>query len=281
MVKKKVKKKVSKTDCKPCKPSCKLCKPAFMYGAIAVFILALIALNFVSVGGGMTGAVTGAQTSTIDNLFNKWEGGQIDANIAKYTLFGMLALLIFSILNAAKFPKHIGVQAIIAAPIAFLATAFITPKEVMSILGTYSALGITLSMVLPFMIMLFFSSMLLSYERGRMSVAKIMFSVFTWFLFTIVLLYRLIYGFIYEEISIGLNWTFIITIVIFLLTLGIFVFNRRFRGAIMRFGLEIRVWEARYERLNAARGQRLARQVEEGSVGAGLGSSEESPFFGE
>jgi len=270
MVKKKVKKKTPKTDCKPCKPSCKLCKPAFMYGAIAVFILALIALNFVSVGGGMTGAVTGAnKTSTIENLFTKWEGGQIDANIAKYTLFGMIALLIFSILNAAKFPKHALVQGIIAALIAFLATAYITPEEVMSILTTYTALGITLSTIVPFMIMLFFSSMILSYERSgsrSITVGKIMLNVFLWFLFLVVLGYKLFAGFATGKISVGFNITFIATFGIFLITLGIFVFNKKFREGIMKLGLEIRGWETEYEALAIAKGQKLSEVSEAGKT---------------
>lgn len=228
---------------------------SLMYLAVGVFVLALLLLS-----GSFTGHAVSNQTSYVSDLFGSWGSGNLDVNIAKYLFFGMLALLIFASFNAAKFPKNMALQWLIAIPIAFLATAYIAPKEIMSILTTYSALGIALSVVVPFIVMIFFSSMLLSY--GKTTVGKIMAQVFLWFVFGVVLAYKLIMGIISGEVSIGLNAVFIVTFGAFIVVLFIFVKNKKFRTWVMKLGLEIRHWEGEYEQLSLKKANDMAKGVE-------------------
>ena len=272
MVKKKVKKK--ELECKPEKPRCKtancgLCKP---YLPIILIIVALLALNLVNLGQGfvMTGHAAETGTSYIADLFASWTAGDLDVNIAKYLFFGMLTLLIFSALNAAQFPKHTALQWLIAIPIAFLSTAYIAPKEVMSILTAYTALGVTLSVIVPFVIMIFFSAMLLSH--GKTTIGKVMLQVFLWLLFGVVLLYKLIAGWASGEVSVGMNITFLAMFTIFIIVFGIFVFNKKFRTWVMKLGIEIRWWEKEYEKLSAQKAVDMAETVQAGGTASIAGA---------
>ena len=130
---------------------------------VAIFAIVVLSNYTNSTGHVVTGeASLGAGTSFISDLFTQWEGGNLDVNIAKYLFWLMLTGLIWGALSFAQFPPQKVFQALIALPVGFLVTAYITPSEVFTILTSYTALGITLSFLLPFMILLFVSAMLLS-----------------------------------------------------------------------------------------------------------------------
>ena len=172
-------------------------KKFWAIGIIAFFVLGF-ALNFVNVSQNaiITGEdikesiVTDDQVSTnpgggtkgfISNFFTSWEEGDMDVNIAKYLFWIILFFLIYSVLNISNFPENGFFQFLIALPVSFLAIAYLTPEEVFAVLTTYSALGLTLSVVLPFAIMLLFSATLLSSKKMKnMSVSKVMLQVFLW-----------------------------------------------------------------------------------------------------
>jgi hypothetical protein len=206
-------------------------------GIIAVFIFAF-ALNFVNVSQPseqIPNTITGH--SIIGDLFANWSGGNLDVNIAKYLFWIILTLFIFSALHFAKFPDNSFLQFLLGISISFLATAYITPAEVFTALTTYTALGLTLSVIAPFLVMIFFSAMLLSNEKiSQMTIAKIMLEVMLWLFFVGFLIYKLITGYSGHELSRGMM---IVMFVVLGLSGLILVFNKNFRKWVRGLGIEI------------------------------------------
>jgi hypothetical protein len=219
---------------------------AWVFVAIGLFVVALIALNFVNVpsevttmsGKGISGnaiqninIVIGdgvcspgesprspdcnvgtsppssssskiAKTSFIREMFAGWSEGRLDLNIAKYLLFFLVFMLIFSVLGLFL-GKIIG--AFTSLIVAFLAVAYITPDEVYTILTTYTALGLTLSIAVPFFIMALFSLVLTNpfrfvngrlvvNTRGRTRMYQYFFVSLLWLLFVGFIIYKAIVG---------------------------------------------------------------------------------------
>jgi len=220
--------------------------------AIATFIVLAFLLGFVNITGktGVTGSiVTGEATSFVSDMFSGWSEGSLDINISKYLLFFMLTLLIFSIFATVKFPKYTAAQFFIALPIAFLATAYLTPKEIFSVLTAYSALGLTLTILVPFMVMLLFSGALLSTEHIRsLTLGKVMLEIVLWVFFFVFLVYKLIFGMVKGEVSFGINFTTIVLVLVLLISGIILFFNDSFRQKVWKITREISGAKAEAER---------------------------------
>jgi hypothetical protein len=251
----------------------------------AVFILAVFAVFVLSVAlhpatgnviSGQADAPTGsstlgAGTSFISDLFTQWQAGQLDVNIAKYLFWLMLTGLIWGALSFAKFPEKGVFQALIAIPVGFLVTAYITPTEVFTILTSYTALGITLSFLVPFMILLFVSAMLTSNEKiKQMSVPKVMLETFLWIFYIVILGYKMISGLVQGEIKLELTLPILIMIGVFGISCLIVVFNSRFRRWMWNIGLDIRKAQAEAARVEATESMRTATAAEKSRESSGL-----------
>lgn len=204
---------------------------------IAFFVFAF-ALNFVNVSQSSAQSpniITGY--SILGNLFTNWSGGNLDVSIAKYLFWIILTLFIFSVLNFAKFPTYGVLQFLIAIAVSFLSTAYLTPAEIFTILTTYSALGLTLSVIVPFLIIIFFSAMLLSNEKlSQMTIAKVMMEVMIWLFFVGFLIYKLITGYAGHELSGGMR---IVIFGVLVISGLILMFNKSFRKWVRDLGIEI------------------------------------------
>jgi len=229
---------------------------------VALFLLPVINLGQAFAATGHATATGTSSESFVVSLFTKWEEGNVDLIVAKYIFFAILALLVYSSLSAFKIPKNMALQWFIAIPVAFLTTAFVTRAEVFTILTTYTALGITLGAILPFIVLMFFSSMMLSSGDGKTTVGKVMLQFFLWVVYFGVLGYKLIGGLVNGDLDIGLNITFIALLALVFLSFIIILFNKRFRHWVMTIGLELRHAEAEYEKENVRRAQELASQVQ-------------------
>ncbi len=169
----------------------------------------------------------------------------MDINIAKYLFWIILTVLIFSSLNFAKFPDSTFLQGLLAIPIGFLFTAYITPSELFTVLTAYSAAGLTLSVIIPFIVLLFFSSMLLSNEKiSSMTVGKVIVEVSLWLLFVGFMIYKLIAG--YPEVSLS-SGVAIVMFAVLGLSLLVLVFNKAFRGWVRGIGIELKRAKAEVE----------------------------------
>jgi hypothetical protein len=203
-------------------------------------------------------------TNFISNLFTQWTGGNLDRNIAKYLFLLILTGLIWGALSAAKFPKHTALQALLAIPVAFLATAYITPEEVFTILQSYTALGITLSFIVPFIIMLLISAMLISDEKtSNITPVKIILECFLWLFFIVILGYKMISGIVSKQLDFGLNLTILIMLAVLIISTFILLVNKRFVAWAWKINLRIRRARATAEREEAKEAARTAKELEE------------------
>lgn len=227
---------------------------------IASFFVFAFLVGFINVGETNI-VVTGKQTF-ISDMFTTWTEGNLDLNIAKYLLWIMLTILLFSIFTSVGFPSNFFARWLISIPVGFLSIAYITPSEIFSIVSTYSALGITLSVILPFFIVLFFSASLMSVRKIRdLTTGRILAEVGIWILFTAFLIYKLIAG-MFSGNSFGVSM--IILGFTAFLSLMIVVLNRTFRGWIMDLALEIRRYIA--ERGRHAREEERRAGEDEGQA---------------
>jgi hypothetical protein len=163
----------------------------------AIFILALLLL----------GTFVSAQPSEslCDNIDNQWLKEKcglwvsgVDLSTAapkdissvgetiKWFALIMIVLLVYSALSYASFPDSAWVRIAIAVPVGFLATFFITTNELITAMQSYSALGITLTVFFPFII-LGFLTMVVASKGSPMGIylQRIM-----WIIFSVFLLIR-------------------------------------------------------------------------------------------
>ncbi len=206
---------------------------------IAVFLIFAIALAFVNVSvneSSVTGAVvTGLGGGNFGNFLQKWMDGSMDPTIIKYMFFIILTVLIYSIFSSASWPTKAGARWLIAIPVAFVAIAFLTPAQLYAALTTYGALALTLIVVLPFAIIVLFSSQIL---QGKLSVPKILFQLIIWYFYLAFLIYLLISAFFRKGMVFDLGVIIIIGVGV-LGSLSIIIFNKGFRHWIRNIGREI------------------------------------------
>ena len=229
-----------------------------------MFLVCVLLLNFYGYDNPLnfTGKIiTGYATKVTDpsqatpfikNLFTSWQGGNLDVNIAKYLFFFMITMVIFVVLNSTGIPEHVAFQWLFAIPSAFLATAYLTPAEVFSILTTWTALGITLSVLAPFALMMLGSAFILSpfdaktNKVRKITVGQIIFIQVLWVGFLFFLFYKIFAGFGEGALSTsgGLDAGIIIIAIVFASTFLAVIFNKKFRGWIRNIGYELRAAEA-------------------------------------
>ncbi len=190
--------------------------------AIEFFVISLLvlsaSLNFVVAQG------AAAIFDPVKDLFAEWAGGNLSVNIAKYVLWLVLTLFIYSILAFVPFVKgvekgKIAIRGALGILIGFLAMAYLTPSDVYILLASYSALGTVLSAVIPLIILVFFS-IEMSREGG---VGGRILSKVVWIVFIIFLIYKLVDGIYFKDIiTIVGGWVYIGAILFSLLWIWFF-----------------------------------------------------------
>jgi hypothetical protein len=234
-----MKKKVAKKNSKKTRFNYK----QFLLGVLALFLFSFL-LGFVNVGNGThvanaTGNAifggTGA-SSFVSDFFTNWQSANLDINVAKYVLFFILTLLIFSILRMTNFPPGGGLQFIIALLVSFLGVAYIAPEEVFVIVSTYTSLAVVLTSIIPFLVLCLFTTALVApirMNRGQnvitaVSLPNVLLSILVWLFFSIYSVVRLIIGLV----SGALIWPAypaIIMVVTTAVAFGFLFFNAAFR----------------------------------------------------
>ena len=79
--------------------------------------------------------------------------------LTKWFLLFLVVILIYAALAAADFPPNTLLRIIISVVVGLLATILITTEELITMLQGYTALGVTIGVALPFIIMGFFTIM--------------------------------------------------------------------------------------------------------------------------
>ncbi len=129
----------------------------------------------------------------VKNMFADWESGNLSVNIAKYLIWLIAVLFVYSVLKVIPVLKdklNGFVHFLLALVIGFLGSAYLTPSDIYTILTGYSALSFVLSALLPMLIIAFFSmEVAKGHNSGGRMIAKVI-----WFVFILFLVFKLVDG---------------------------------------------------------------------------------------
>jgi len=125
-----------------------------------------------------------------------WLGG-LDRNLGenditiigqmlKWILLFIIIILIYSAFNAAGFPEKTLLKIILSIVVGFMASFLITTRELLTMMQGYTALGVTLGVFLPFMILGFFTIMV----AKSMNPIGIYLQKVVWIIFSVYLLIK-------------------------------------------------------------------------------------------
>ena len=160
-----------------------------------LFVFSLLAISL------FTGFVS-AQSMTNDlfdpikDMFASWQEGDLSVNIAKYLFLFLITMVIFSILEHVPIigGKKNKLRWPMALLVAFLATAYLTPSDVYTMLAGYGALGMVVGGIVPFLILMYFSIQMGKSSKTKPNRGGQMFAKFIWFVFILFLVWKLIDG---------------------------------------------------------------------------------------
>ena len=83
------------------------------------------------------------------------EGGNVSDVLLKYLFLALIIALVYSTLAQVEFPESTGLRLVIAAVVGLLSTIAIQPDVLIAILTSYTALGVTLILFIPILILAF------------------------------------------------------------------------------------------------------------------------------
>jgi len=144
-------------------------------------------------------------------IIEQWQQGNLDASITKVIFFFLLALIFYSTLSAL-FGKLKTSFIIISVIVAFLATAYITPVQVLAAVQGYGAMGLTVLIAVP---VVFFANLTFQAAKSGGSNA-IVIQYFAWLLFLVIWLWKLV-SFLFSSSptkDYGILWILIIGVLI-------------------------------------------------------------------
>ena len=100
----------------------------------------------------------------IQEKINLWLVGDPNAggvgNMMKWLLLFIVIILVYAALSSAEFPEGTTARVTISVIVGFLATFAITTQELITMLTSYTALGVTFAVFLPLVILGFFTMMI-------------------------------------------------------------------------------------------------------------------------
>lgn len=246
--------------------------PIVSWGIIIIALVFILFAVFSKITGNVVTGNASANSTTITDFFSfasKWNVTNLDLNIAKAIFLLLVTGVVWAALSFSDFPPQKILQGLIAVAIGFLAVIYITPAEVLTILQSYTALGITLAFILPFIILVFISAQLLAIDtKGTASVGKILVEIFLWAFYIVVLFYKMIMyivnkGGLQAGTETGLDFTLLILLTVFIISALILIFNNKFRKFVNR--LERDLQKARLKAIAAktVEGVKMSQQIDE------------------
>ena len=174
--------------------------------------------------------------NSFDSLFSAWEQGDIAPNIAKIVFSVLIVFFIYALLENFRMIKNAVIRWVLSILISFLATMYLAPEEVYAMLVSYSALGLTLGSLVPFLILAGFTfSAIKSGEPTQIILQWI-----AWIMFAAFMVYRSIMVFIYERANVSVTVTAIL-LGMAIVALFMVLFNKQIIGIIAKkyFAAEI------------------------------------------
>ena len=130
-----------------------------------VLFLGIVSLLFLSFFIGVVSAagfsLSNSSTwgSALSTSLTKWatSGEGLDGALLKILFFILIAILVFGVLGTTGIVTGNGANWAIIIIVSFIATAYITPQQFYALGVEYSALGLSLSAILQFLILAFFT----------------------------------------------------------------------------------------------------------------------------
>ena len=121
---------------------------------IAIFAFAVLALSFI-----INASIASAQGPDLGLVGERIQTfTQFDTEtILAWFILGLVILLIYSALSSVGFPESAGLRWPVAIIVGFIATMFISSEEIIAAMLSYQALGITLIVFFPLVILAFFT----------------------------------------------------------------------------------------------------------------------------
>lgn len=169
-------------------------------------------------------------------FFDIWdsEKNPTDTSLIKWLMFFMVIMLIYWAVDGIVEGKGF-LKFLFAGVVSYLSVNFIVIEEIYSIMTTYSALGVTFTVIIPFIIVLLFTTRLVSDKR--LNLPKVFTQRVVWAAYTIFLVY---YLWTSEQSSTAMNW---LIIFIFITAAIISIFNKSFINYV-------RTWNRKINRMN-------------------------------
>jgi len=225
-------------------------KKVLFWGIILVILFLTIFFIFSKLIGNSVNGNVISGNGVFEDLFSGWKTGSwgkdADLVVAKILFSLIIFCLISASLNMAQFPPYPAIRGIIAVAASILATIYLTPAEVLSALTGYTTLGLVFSYVLPFIILVFFSIMLVNNPNtSRISVPNIVLELFVWIFFVVILGYKIIVGIAQGSLPLELNLIAAITLGVFTLSSLILIFNKHFRAWIWGLSAQLKLYQQR------------------------------------
>jgi len=100
------------------------------------------------------GSVTDWQLFEI--FMNPGDTGAV-AEFVKLMILLLVIILVYSALTQVQFPDQATLRVLIAVIVGFISTVMITQSEILAIMTSYTALGVTMALFFPILILAFFS----------------------------------------------------------------------------------------------------------------------------
>jgi hypothetical protein len=122
--------------------------------------------------------------SSFASWIKAWEkGSDLSSIVIKYIFLILLVLLIYSALSSADFPEGKMLQLAISIIVGIIATFSINPGELVGIMRSYTALGITLSLFFPLIVLALFTYATASrLQPGGIVLQKVMWIIYAGYL---------------------------------------------------------------------------------------------------
>ena len=174
-------------------------------------------------------------------IFTDWTSTNLFMNIAKYGFIFVITILIWASLTAGNFPKQKFLRLIISVIVAFLAISFIKTNELLAIFTGYSAAGMAIVAIIPFIFLIPLSATLII--RGGKIGSSL--SRFLWLLFILFLAYQLFGSYIFggeklfSLISAG-EWIYVVTIGVLIISILFLVFHRAFEVVVYKIKVSLK-----------------------------------------
>ncbi len=144
-------------------------------------------LNSRDAGWGSPVVQYGNAWDPITDMFTGWTTGDLSKNVAKYLFTLLIFVIIFSVSAFIPFLRTKGVRTVFSVLVAFLSVAYLAPDELYVLLASYSALGLTLGTIVPFVIL--FAFMYSSVSKGG---SAVFYQYFTWIAYAVWMVYKAI-----------------------------------------------------------------------------------------